>query len=116
MKVEACVDYRVIGRPVQAEAKFLTDVPHGSILSEDISHNRIEAFVAANFDEPPEQLRPNTLMVERVSHDYGDFSIICCLYLGQAAHADDRSIAHFSVVVNCNEGHLTVVIYEANPR
>jgi len=69
MEIEACVDYRVMGHPVQAETEFLGDVPHGGILSEDISHDTIEAFVAANFDEPPEQLRPDALMVERVSHD-----------------------------------------------
>lgn len=69
MKIETCVDYRFIGSPVQAEAELLTDAPHGGILSENISHDTIEAFVTADFDEPPEQLRPNALMVERVSHD-----------------------------------------------
>src|SRR6266568_309488 len=100
----------------QIEPDFLADALHRVVFGQDVTDDPLQLFVAADPDEGAEQLGAHAQVVPLVADEQSELALVGVVNFAQAANAEDFVLARLGVLVIHDQGNLTVVIVEANPR
>ena len=86
-----------------------------SILETHVGTDRHDSLGPGDLHEAPEQLRPDALALVGIADEHREFGVVGTKDTREAADGDDLGRARLRVRALGDEGHLPVVVDEADP-
>jgi hypothetical protein len=100
---------------VHPKPKLLADPAHAEVFGKHATYDVVHDFIAHNLKQPLKQGRTQFLRLEPIADQQCNLSSFGAVNLRQPLYPRNLMLAFFDVTQFSYEGHLSVVVDEADP-